>query len=214
MFNRLLLRALLPLGAFLVAAPAHASVTGFTGALAPGQWTTTLLGAPGGGGSAASAVNDGTTLTLTSGDDGCATGPCQVLYGIVVPGPDDVLSFHWSYASTDLDGPAFESFGYFVDDSFTQLSDPAGAATQSGDRSLTIALGSRFGWYVDCSDCISGNAVSTISSVQAVPEPSTFALLGFGVATLAARRRRASAAKKTTVPTARRLSARSHEAMA
>lgn len=107
-----------------------------------------------------------------------------------MPGPDNILSFHWSYLSNDLDGPAFESFGYFVNDSFTQLSDPAGAASQSGDRSLSVSVGSRFGWYVDCTDCISGNSVSTISSVQAIPEPSTLALLGLGVATLAARRRR------------------------
>lgn len=169
---------------------AGAAVSGFSGGYAPAAWTTTLTGTPGGGGAPVGALNDGSTLTLTGGDSGCAAGPCQLIYGITVPGPENVLSFHWNYASSDPDGPAFESFGYVVNGSYTQLTDPGGAFVQSGNQLLVLAPGAQFAWYVDCADCIFGNAVATITNLQAVPELPPLALLAPGALLLALRRPR------------------------
>jgi hypothetical protein len=190
-FQKTLVAASLALGA--MAGNAHADVVGFSGVYAPGQWSTTLSGTPGGGGAPVGVTNDGSTLTLTGGDGACLLGPCQLLYGITVPGPEQALLFHWAYDTTDIDGPAFEAFGIVVDGVYTQLTDPGGSAFQSGDYRVSLTAGSQFAWYVDCADCILGNAVATITNFQALPEPASLALVGFGLLAAAAGRRRHAA---------------------
>jgi PEP-CTERM motif len=180
-------------------ASAHAD---FTGPTAPANWTIvnsgTLIGpSP----TLGAAVFSPTQLVLsgsnTLADDlGCTggvysvLGPCRTSATFAAGG---TFSFNWSYLTADGAGPAGDIFGVVVNGVFTQLSDPGGAVAQSGTASF--AASSSFGWFVNCTDCIGGAATATISSfaiAQAVPEPSTYALMlsGIGALGLLVRRKR------------------------
>jgi hypothetical protein len=184
-------------------ASAHAD---FTGPTAPANWTIlnsgTLIGASP---TLGAAVFSPTQLVLsgsnTLADDlGCAgatyavLGPCRTSATIAGNG---TFSFHWSYLTADGTGPAGDIFGVVVNGVFTPLSDPGGAVAQSGNASFAAA--SSFGWFVNCTDCIGGAATATITNfavAQAIPEPSTYALMlsGIGALGLLGRRKRRSGA--------------------
>jgi hypothetical protein len=192
----------------LIAALSLAALAGpalavdFTGPYAPANWTVSTLGTLTGSPTAGSATFTPTQLTLVGGNSsgGCTggtygflTSPCQIQATIGIPG---TYSFHWAYTTADADGPAGDIFGALVDGVRTQLSDPGGAISQSGDRTFNAA--SSFGWFVNCTDCTGGSATAIVSQfaiAQAVPEPSTYALLLGGMAALgvAARRKRGGA---------------------
>jgi hypothetical protein len=94
-------------------------------------------------------------------------------------------SFHWSYLTADDAGPAGDIFGVIINGTFMALSDPGGPITQSGNANF--AASSSFGWFVNCTDCIGGAATATITNfafAQAVPEPSTYALMLSGIVAL------------------------------
>jgi PEP-CTERM motif len=185
-----------------ICAPALAA---FTGPTAPANWTVvnsgTLIGASPVLGSA---VFSPTQLVLSGSNTladelGCAggtyavLGPCRTSATIALAG---TFSFNWSYLTADGAGPAGDIFGVVVNGVFTPLSDPGGAVAQSGSSSF--AASSSFGSFVNCTDCVGGAATATITNfsvAQAIPEPSTYALLLSGVAALGllARRKRRSA---------------------
>ena len=102
-------------------------------------------------------------------------GNCQIRF--VTTNILNNFAFDWSYASSDSAGAGDDLF----DVARTQVSAPGGAIVQWGH--VLVAATSSFGWYVNCTDCIEGAAVATITDFQAavVPEPGVIALLGLGV---------------------------------
>lgn len=207
MKTRSLWAAALVAGCF--AWPAQAAVQGFTGPFAPGTWTTTTTGTiTGGSGGTASISNNILTLVggngPTTGNSASAcvggvtgfAGPCQINFlTTTVMNP---FAFDWTYTTVDSEGPGSDLFGLLIDGVRLQLSDPGGAITQTGHRS--VSAGSSFGFYINCTDCIEGAATASIANFQAgaIPEPGTIALLGPGVMFAGGARRRLRASESAT----------------
>ncbi len=182
-----------------VAQPALAA--GFTGPLDPSQFSTTNVGSFSGAvlvlGSAAFTPTQLTLVGSDAADPGCTGGayatlssPCELRTSTAHGG---TYSFNWAYTTVDGAGAAGDIFGVVVDGTHIALSDPgAGAAPQGGSSSFTAATS--FGWFLNCTDCTSGNATAIITNAALVPEASTTVLLLaglLGMANLAARRHRA-----------------------
>lgn len=151
---------------------AQAACTGFTGLFAPNQWTTTVSGnltEAAGGSSDINAMR----LVLTGGNDFSPdpVGQTAACTGatVGVPGPCEIR-----FVTANIANPFIFDWSYLSRDS-------AGAIAQSGH--LLVAANNSFGWYVDCTDCIEGAAVATITNFQAVivPESGVIALLGMGI---------------------------------
>ena len=99
--------------------------------------------------------------------------------------------------------PAQDPAGYLLNGVFTKLSidefniNPVGALVpnpQRGSASFAVAAGNIFGFYVYSLDSRFGEASLRISNFSAdVPEPTSLALLGLGLAGIFASRRRKQA---------------------
>jgi hypothetical protein len=174
--------------AFVLSALAGPAFADFTGALAPGNWTTSNSGTLiGGSPTLGSAVFTSTQLTLTGSNSlspandepGCLgstfgfAGPCQVQTTIALGG---TYSFNWSYLTTDTAGPSGDIFGFLVGSTQHQLTDPGGPLAQSG--SVTFTTLSSFGFFINCTDCIEGSASATVSSLVPVSVPGPIAGAG------------------------------------
>lgn len=159
--------------------------TGFTGPVAPANWSVdnvgTLTGVAPVLGSAAfsssqlvlvgaNAVSSGAGASACAGGLFQVLGPCQVQTTIKLPGS---YSFDWSYLTSDAAGPSADIFGVILDSARIPLSDPGGTNAQSG--TATFAATSYFGFFINCTDCIRGSARAVISNLVfntvSVPSP-------------------------------------------
>ena len=71
------------------------------------------------------------------------------------------LSFDWDYTTTDI--PGFDSFGYVINGTYTQLTDP-GLGNQSGTASVSVAPGDVFGFRSQTDDNVFGNNETVVSN--------------------------------------------------
>jgi hypothetical protein len=170
---------------------AQAITIGFNGPYDPSQWITTILGSPSQGSAVFAASH--TMLTITGGNSGCVggvagfLGPCEI--DVTTNRPNTAFTFHWDYVTSDVDGPEFDQFGLLLNGGHTLLSNVGGPIHQSGD--VSISAGTRFGWFVNCTDCTGGVATINITAfTAAVPEPSPLVLLGLSWGAVGIIRRR------------------------
>ncbi len=71
------------------------------------------------------------------------------------------VSFDWSFTLNDA--PGFDSFGYLLNGTYTQLTDPL-LGNQSGNASVTVAPGDVFGFRAQTDDNVFGNTETVISN--------------------------------------------------
>ena len=163
----------------------------FSGPYAPANWTTTLTGTPPAGGGSVDASGAPAAITLNGGNVDCTsgTGTCLLDFTIAVPAAGTV-SFDWAYQTTDSGGSFWDLFLVLDNGTALQLSDDAGADTQTGSYSFAVTAGQVVGFRLDCTDCTSGAATVTISNfsgplaappaaaVQPVPTLEFYGLAG------------------------------------
>ncbi len=187
----------LALAALSCAAVTPALAAGFTGNAAPGYFSVANSGTldpPAAAGSASFSAIDLVMRGADSLGAGClggmfsVLGPCELSVTRSMPG---TFNFDWSYTSNDGAGPAGDWFGVTVDGVRTLLSDLGGAVAQSG-TGVSLTAAHSFSWFINCTDCTSGNAVVQITnfSTDALPEPAGWALLLGAIAALGLTRAR------------------------
>ncbi|MDC8005471.1 HYR domain-containing protein [Aureisphaera galaxeae] len=74
---------------------------------------------------------------------------------------DVTVSFDWDYTLNDT--PGFDSFGYLVNGTYTQLTDPA-QGNQSGSASVSLVAGDVFGFRSQTDDNIFGNNETLVTN--------------------------------------------------
>ncbi|MCP9848726.1 hypothetical protein [Cyanobium sp. Morenito 9A2] len=92
-------------------------VDGFQGPFAPANW----MQQPNGG-----SINTGgapNSIGLTSANNNSGARNTNFLFTFSTTG---ILSFNWSYITSDTDGPVWDPFGYSINGAFTQLTNNAG----------------------------------------------------------------------------------------
>lgn len=122
---------------------------------------------------------------VTGGDSGYE----ETTTSSPVTGVTGTVNFDWSYHTEDWNS-SYDPAGYFVNNTFTQLTDDSGANDQSGSVFFNVVASDSFGFYVYSVDGAEGAATMTFNETSTVPEPSSIALLGLGLVGFAAMRKR------------------------
>jgi hypothetical protein len=155
----------------------------FTGPLDVANWTLTINDGDG-----SVDLTGAPDLIILFGSDGdqeadnvyLTTFSITNTTGVPIP-----FSFDWFYSTQDGES-AFDPFGYFVNSTFTQLTNNT-LLDQSGSVALVINPNDVFGFYTDAGDNCCGGSTTVISGV---PEPHTYFLVGAGLAAIGWYRRR------------------------
>lgn len=112
----------------------------FSGAYAPGNWTTTLSGTPPGGGGSVNPSGAPASIILNGGNAGCSSsGSCILDFTITAPASGPV-TFRWDYVTQDA-APYYDLFLLLDGVGAIQLSNDGGSSTQSGTENFTVAAG-------------------------------------------------------------------------
>ena len=173
----------------VISQPAKADFVGYYNV---SNWTLTNTnngGFPSFTDGTAVANGGGTSLTMTGGNSGSGFPGETDLY--ILAAAAGIVQFDWSYSSLDL--PGYDSAGYFIDNTYTQLADTDGQSS-SLPVSFSVTAGQRFGFAV-LTDNMFEPGIFTImnfrapSDVSPVPEPNSVALVSALAAAAALLRR-------------------------
>ncbi|MBL4663240.1 MAG: proprotein convertase P-domain-containing protein, partial [Flavobacteriaceae bacterium] len=100
-------------------------------------------------------------ITISSDNQSGAVGNTDFTVNVT---DAETVTFDWVY-NTD-DGAAFDSFGYLLNGTFTEVIDPAGANAQMGSESVSVAPGDVFGFRSSSVDGSFGPSTTVISNFQ------------------------------------------------
>ncbi|MFM2380367.1 MAG: hypothetical protein RLZZ143_2949 [Cyanobacteriota bacterium] len=144
-----------------------ATVFGFQTPYAPINWTFTNSNADG-------SVNTGgapASISLTGGNNGSnSSGTTNYTTTAAAAG---TVTFDWNYSTADVSA-FWDTFGYLLNGSFTQVTNNGGGFVQNGTSTFNVLAGDSFGFRVFTRDNLLGRGSVTISNFSApVPEPST-----------------------------------------
>lgn len=171
------------MAAVLVAGHAQAA---FIDAYAVNKWTQTING---GSINTSGAPN---SVVLTSSNNG---GGSKNQDFTITAAASGVVSFNWSYVTSDTDGSFYDPFGFLLNNTFTKLTTD-GLFSQSGSFILNVVAGDVFGFRANSFDSAFGAATTTITNFNgpsSVPVPSALWLVGAPLLSLLTRRKKAKA---------------------
>lgn len=146
------------------------------------------------GGGSGTLTNLGTGGTVdffaTLGSSSTGTDVTTAAIGPSFMGPVQVTG-RFGYFTTDVDGPGFDPFGYFIGPDLVQLTDNAGPLFQNGNFTFVLPANSVWGFYIKSLAGDFGTAVASfagvVTPIAVVPLPAGLVLLlsalgGLGIA--------------------------------
>lgn len=145
----------------------------FAGGYGITNWTQTVDG-----GSIITS-NTPNSVALISSDNGGGEKNQDLTIQILA---DGIVSFHWVYHSND-DNALYDPFGWLLNGTFSVLTpDGKDSVNQSGNVSIPVLAGDRFGFRMNSLDSVNGAAIATVSEFSApVPLPAAVWLFGTGL---------------------------------